>query len=198
MDGLPILAMSVSSTYLLRKIITRHRWANAVLVLLFIILMEFGLVYCSLYADSRQGNMQRKTTVDSLALIEEKHNSLARQAAFLHLLDWRQRDQLPASPVLELLGASTREAVARHFLTDATPLSEGITDFRASLQDEPFFSEFVIAEHHFKHGGRQAAYQHYRRCLSETGSTGEDQLIRTRVHLRLSDLSDQGMGPGAP
>ena len=195
MDGLPILAKSVSSVYLLRKVITRHRWASAVLALLFIILLGYGLAYYSLYADLRQENTEPKTAVDSLTVSERKHANLARQAAFLQLLDWWQRDQLPASPVLEMLGASTREAVARHFLTDATPLASRIAKLRAGLKDEPFFAEFVIAEHYFKYGDRKTAYQHYKNCLSETVGAAEDQLIRARVHLRLSDLSDQGANP---
>lgn len=198
MDGQPILAKSVSSVYLLRKVLARHRWASAVLVLLGIILLAYGLVCHSLYADLRQANTAGQTATESLALIEQKHTGLARQAAFLHLLDWWQRDQLPPSPALDMLGTSTREGIARHFLTDVTPLADRILDFKARLQDERFFTEFVIGEYHFKYGDQQAAYQHYRNCLSETADTAEDELIRARIHLRLSDLIDQGMRLGGP
>jgi len=197
MDGLPILARSVNSLYLLRKIVTRHRWASAVLALLCIILIAYGLVCYALYADLRQENLARTTAMESLTLIDQKYTGLARQAALLHMVDWWQRDQLPASPVLEMMGTSTREGIARRFLTDMAPLADKINDLKARLKEDPFFWEFVIAEHYFKQGDRTAARQHYSNCLSETADTTEDQLIRARVHLRLSDLAGQRMSPNA-
>ena len=190
MQGLPILARSVSSLYLMRKVVLRHRLTSAVILLLLVILLEFGFVYFHVYTSLCKETTQRLTTVDSLNSTNRDYHNLARQVAFVHLLDWWHRDQLPA-PEITQLGPSTREGIARRFLADPTPLLKKIPELRAKLADEPFFAEFVIAESYMKINNPQKAYQSYRACLNQALPSERDPLIKTRIHLRVADLAQR-------
>ena len=189
LEGLPIVARSVSSLYLLRKVIVKHRYTSTVVALLLVILSSFLVVSFYLQGLLRTARADRTTAVNSLTMIDRDYSSLARQASFLHVLDLWHRGELPQAEVPETLGRGTRESRARRFLLDPAPLAQKMDKFRRDLSTDSLFAQFVIAEHFLRDGHPEEARKFYQGALSASLDPGENSLIRMRINLQLYDLS---------
>jgi hypothetical protein len=158
LDGLPIVAKSVSSLYLLRKIIGRHRYVSTVVALLIIIIFGFSCVYYYLYNALRQSNMKLQETRQSLDDQTELFINLSQQAImFVYFLqDWHNGHVEQARFAAQCFGRGTREADATRFLLDERELSEKVTEYKQKWQEsEPAFVMFIIAEQYLKNGRRK-------------------------------------------
>jgi serine/threonine protein kinase len=198
LEGLPIVAKSVSSLYLLRKVIARHRYTSAIVGLLVVIVSGFFTVYFHLAWRLHTEQTVRREAVTSLAATEGDYVGLSRQAAFLYLLDLWHRDQMPPAESIAVLDGQRREGIARRFLLDPAPLAQKMDKFKMELKDEPFFAQFVIAEHLLKNGNAKEAQQKYRDCMSMAMDPGKDQLIKMRISLRAYDLSREDVETRVP
>ena len=71
-------------------------------------------------------------------------------------------------------------------------MSDKIAEFRrSSAESEPFFTEFVIAEHHLKDGNSDDAVRIYRSCLSNDLMSEKDRWIAMLIKSRLYELADE-------
>ncbi|MCU0917534.1 MAG: protein kinase [Planctomycetes bacterium] len=192
LEGLPIIAKSVSSLYLLRKIMRRHRYTSTVVGLLLATLSSFLVV--SFYL-SRQLLAAQRNGTDALEKLEgkkEEYRYLAEELIFLHKLDreldqWHQGQSRPTS--LPAVGNETKEDRALRFLREEVPLEQKRDRFRQQLETEPGFAEFVIAEHLLRDGRPEEARQSYEQARSYPVGPGGISAIKMRINLQLDKLS---------
>lgn len=195
LKGLPIVARSDSSLYLLRKVLAKHRYTSTVAALLLVIILGFSYLSFQLSIGLRQSNKKLQETVQSLNKEAEEYMKLAQQAAIVRFLQaWHQGDLGYAQSIARFYGRGTREDRAARFLSDRMPLSE----FRTKLQQsEPCFLEFIIAEYYFKNGNQTEAIKAYRKCLSYRDDLKEDEWIGIRAGSRLYELTGESRNASA-
>ena len=199
LKGLPIVARSANSLYLLRKLIARHRYTSTVVALLVVIVFGFSCVSYHLYRGISKSNLKLQKTVTAFKRERSDYLFLAQQVAFTHLLDsWQQGQEQEAHAVSKYFSEGTREAEASEFLSDPRPLSDKVRDFRQKMEaQEPFFVEFVIAEHYVKDGNISDARKAYQKCLTTVSVPGKNELLKMRVNLELYQLHNK-KGQGNP
>jgi serine/threonine protein kinase len=193
LTGRPIRLKSVSTLYLLRKIIAKHRYASTVVALVLVIILGFSCVYYYLYTGLRASNAELKVSHQSLNEETKKYVALANQVGISRFLQTWHNDHLDqAQFIAQFFDSGTREAEAAIFLLDPRPLAEKVAEFRQKLEkDERYFAEFVIAEHHLKDGNREEAGRAYRECLSNAIEFKKDEWLTTQVKSRLYELSKE-------
>ena len=157
--GMPVLARSTSSLYLLHKIVARHRYTSAVAGLLVVIVL--GLLGFSLQLSVRLQRTNRELRRQKELYVGQTagFTRYAQMAILERFLDaWHRGDRQSASVLGRAFAAGTREALAVRFIEDERPLDDKISEFRQQLQvDEPCFLEFILAEHDLRNGqGRPA------------------------------------------
>ena len=193
LTGMPVLARSDSSFYLLRKLLARHRYTSTVAALLLVITV--GFVAFSLQLSLRLRRVNRE-------LIEQNAQSLERAADFTYLAEtavlgrfleaWHKGDRASATWFATSFIEGTPEAVAVRFLLDERPLSGKIDELRKKLQvSEPGFMEFIIAEHCLKDGDKLQAMAFYRACLSHPDLEQKDTWRAVWVKRRLYELTSE-------
>jgi len=173
LDGLPIVAKSVSSIYLLRKIVSRHRYTASVVGLLLAITISFSCVSFQLYRLSERRRTQLEQTERDLGGHTRRNYRIDRRLTFLASLEaWRQNDpKRSAAIALFIADDESNEKQAMKFLLGPSG-AEGEHEFRRRLNDEwPWFADFVVAEKLAKEGRKQQAEELYKRSY---------QLIRQR------------------
>ena len=193
LTGLPISARSDSTIYLLRKIITRHRYASAVVALLLIIVFGFSCFYYQLYTGLREANTTLQSTVQSLNQETSQLAGLSVKVMFTKFLQaWHTDQSLDIREIRNYFIRGTRAGMAASFLSDQRPLTEKTAEFRQKLgKSETCFAEFVIAEHYFKNGSRAEAIKAYRECLSHNADLKKDRWLATQVKSRLYELTNE-------
>jgi hypothetical protein len=198
LGGMPILARSDSSLYLLRKIIARHRYTSTVAALL--VLIVFGFLCFSLQLCVRLRRANRELVQQERLFIGQTED-FAHLAAFAVLGEFLNRwhnGEPSAEQFVAAFAAGTREAIAVRFLADDRPLNEKAAEFKGELQEgEPYFMECMIAEHLLRDGHRQEAIAGYRACLSHPDIMQEDRWLavwaRSRLHELTGDAEDVGL-----
>jgi len=173
LGGLPIVAKSVSSIYLLRKIVSRHRYTASVVGLLLVITVSFSCVSFQLYRLSERRRTQLEQTEQDLGAQTVRNYRVDRRLTFLAGLEaWRQNDpDRTAAIALFIADDESKEKQAMKFLLGPSG-AEGEDEFRRHLDDEwPWFTDFVVAEKYAKEGKKQQAEELYRHSY---------QLIRQR------------------
>jgi serine/threonine protein kinase len=201
LKGMPVLARSASSLYLLRKIIARHKYTSTVAALLVVIVV--GFLGFSLQLSLRLRQTDRE-------LGEQKELSVGQMAQFTRyarfavlgefLNSWHKGDRQSAELFARSFARGSREAVAVQFLRDRRPLGEKVAEFRQRLQGtEPCFTEFIIAEHNLKDGSKPEAVTGYRACLAHRDLEQQDPWLAVWVRSRLHELTagDGSTGPPA-
>jgi len=200
LTGMPVLARSDSSFYLLRKLMAKHRYTSTVAALLLVIIVGFATFSLQLSQRLRQTNRE---------LVRQNELSLERTADFTYLAEaavfgrfleaWHKGDRPSAAWFATPFPKGTRHAVAVQFFLDERPLSDKMNEFRTKLpESEPGFMEFIIAEHCLKDGDRQQATSLYRACLSHQDLEQKDPWRATWVKRRLYELTDGHLGVSLP
>lgn len=197
LDGLPIVAKSVSSLYLLRKIVARHRYTSTVMALLLLIIISFS--YVSLFLLSKAKKAQRHSEDIARQWSDESVSNLnvSRQLNLIAFLDaWGEGESERARLVAGFVGDGSKEKAGAMFLLDPRSLPEKERDFRNGLSDESgWFADFVIGEQHLKNGYKKEALEAYRRShraiqqLPQNGQSIFDRLLIDRIKTRLYDLT---------
>jgi serine/threonine protein kinase len=197
LEGLPIVAKSVSSIYLLRKVISRHRYTSTVVALVLVIVCGFSCTYYHLNTRLRKSNKMLQGTLQSLSIENERYMALAEQVTIASLLDaWHSDRSGAAKLIATYFGEGSREAEASLFLLEKRPLSKKVADFRNKLgPKEAFFAEFIIAEHYLRDGNRAEAEKVYRKCLSISPDARKDEWLNIRIKVRLRELTGEHSRP---
>lgn len=196
LEGLPIIARSVDTLYLLRKFIVRHRAASIIVGLLLVIIVSTSFV--SLYSYSKaQGAVKRlKSQVDEHKIREKVHFTTATQALFIVFLEFWHDERIPrARGTVDFFAQKSRERIACLFLLDPRPLDEKKADFTEKLAGvQPSFWEFTIAEYHLKNKNEPAAIEAYKRCLAGGQGPFElDDWFKNRAKTKLDELLNQNV-----
>jgi serine/threonine protein kinase len=197
LDGFPIVAKSVSSLYLLRKIVARHRYTGTVVGLLLLIVISFSCVSVYLLAGARKARRESENIAGQWREHSEKYLRLSRQLSFMTFLEeWSKGANERAEFVAGFLADGSDEKRGATFLLDPKSLAEKEADFRRGFSDEPgWFADFVIGEQHLKNGYQEEALEAYRRSyqtirqLSQNNQSIFDKLLVRRVKARLYDLT---------
>lgn len=197
LQGRPIRVKSVSTLYLLRKIIARHRYTTTVAALLVLIIFGFAYFSFDLYMTTRKAK-QDKTNTKQWASVEGIKNLMReRQWTFTFFLQaWHQGRTSQAKSISNILAKGCKEQKAAVFLLDPASLAEKETVFRQSLSDEyTWFADYIIGEYHYKNGDRKKALQAYQRSydaiqeLSQSNKLGVDKWLITQVLAKLDELN---------
>jgi len=177
LDGLPIVAKSVSSIYLLRKIVSRHRYTASVVGLLLVITVGFSCVSFQLYRLSERRRTQLEQTESDLGEQAARNYRMDRRLTFLAGLEaWRQNDANGAGAIAQFIAddESKEKRAMKLLLGPSTPGSED--EFRRHLGEEWWwFADFVVAEKNMKEGRREQAeelYKHSYQVLKQRSAPG--------------------------
>jgi len=194
LTGLPIVAKSGSSVYLLRKIISRHRYTSAVAGLLFIIVLGFGYASLDLYRQTKKA-LQKQAEADraSVEIIQDNkelaaaaNNGIRRQAFGWFLLAWHQGRVDEAEGLKNSFPEDSQEFAAVSFLLDEAPLISKEDGFRQTVgKDKSYFANFVVGEYHLKQGDSAEALKAYQQCDLDK----VDSWLGARIKARLGALT---------
>jgi serine/threonine protein kinase len=186
LDGFPIVAKSVSSLYLLRKIVARHRHSSAIVALLLVIIGS-SFVFClRLYGQTQQ--YLRK--VEEQARLDR---AFALQVTLeLFLVKWHSENSFFAPGALWFLRAysGSKEELATRFFLDPKPFDEKKIYFQDKLSaEQPSFWWFVAGEHHLKNDDKAAAIEAFKQCRTMEDESSElDDWYMNRARRRLNEL----------
>jgi tRNA A-37 threonylcarbamoyl transferase component Bud32 len=197
LKGLPISARADSSIYMLRKLLTRHRYTSTVVALLLVIVLSFSYVSFDLYIQAKKAQRQSEATAaemaSSIALAEQTTAQRINFGRFLQEWDARKLNAAKSfQKYFRMVPGYKREHEAFLFWVDPKPLTEKVGEFRQKLgESEPCFAEFVIAEYHLRYGDRDEAIKAYRKSLSHEPDLTKDQWLTIRVKSRLYELTEE-------
>jgi serine/threonine protein kinase len=198
LGGYPIVAKSVSSIYLLRKIVARHRYTSTVVALLTVIVLGFLISYGTLWAQSAMMKREYEERLNEAAVRIKELESLAPLTVLVvyFLPAWHSEDQSQRDWAAKYLTSSrgTREDAAVRFFLDSERSSvEKVAEYRAKWgEKEPLFTEFVIAETFLRDGSYAEAARGYQRvCLLFDSNSREDMLILQMAESRLHKLENE-------
>jgi serine/threonine protein kinase len=194
LQGLPIIARSVNTLYLLRKLITRHRTTSIITGLLLVIIV--GTSFISLYSYSQaRGALQESQLRQDYYKIEAKRSlTFSNQIGFALFLElWHDEKTARAKGFRNHFIEGSRERMAALFLLDTRPLVEKEADFRQKLSgDQPSFCAFVIGECHLKNKNEPEAIAAYRRCLDAGRDLPDsDDWFKKRAKRKLNELLNE-------
>jgi hypothetical protein len=194
--GLPITARSVSSVYLLKKLIVRHRTASAVAALVLVILVStsFISIYAARQAIAASADSRAKGEAFK-ELVEGQQLRVANQVLFMLVLElWHDGKMVRARGYPVHLDDGSPERTAAEFLLDPRPFEEKEAAFREKFSVHlPSLWEFVVGEYHLKNENRPAAIEAYNRCLAIEDDDSElDDWFRNRAMRKLDELIQSG------
>lgn len=197
LQGRPIRVKSISTMYLLRKIISRHRYTTTVAVLLVLIILGFGFFSFNLYCQTQTAQKAQADTKQWASAEAAKKASFTRQMLFTFFLRaWSEGKNSEAKAVAEGLTEGSKEQMAAGFLLSPGSLAEREAGFRQALSDKyAWFADYIVGEYHYKNGDRDKALEVYRRGykairqLIQQGQPGiEKSLFARQLVARLREL----------
>jgi serine/threonine protein kinase len=197
LQGLPIRVKSVSTAYLVRKIISRHRYTSAVVALLLFIVLSFTYISLYLHISARQARQESREIAKQWTESVGDHSVFAGSIAFTYFLQWWHEGHTGmAEWTASHLPARSKEKRAAVFLLDPAPLTQKEAGFREALSGEAgWFAEFIVGEQHRARGNPQEAVQAYQRSY-ETLKQGSlesmsrsDQWLARNVAANLYELA---------
>lgn len=197
LDGRPIRVKCVSTTYLLRKIIARHRYTSTVAALLLLIIVAFAYVSFDLYISARKARRQAEEKAGSLSEQIARTNEVTRLFTFRDFLEnWRLNFDKKAVSALSFMSKGSKEQKAAMFLFDPHPVATKADSFREAFPKEyAWFAEFIIAENHLRNGDRNKALEAYKRSYEAIpqGSQGNtpsvDNWLFGQIRSRLKEFN---------
>lgn len=202
LNGLPIAARSDSAIYVLRKLITKHRYTSSIVALLIVIVLGFSVTSFNLLLTARKAQQKAETSARTLANERDRYRALAQQTTFTFFLQvWTEgRDEKAkglAGLFANLFAGESKERTAALFMVDQRPLTEKQEAFRGKLSDEyPWFVEFIIGEHYLKAGDRGNALKAYEQAAEilkdvDTGKPQPDTWLVSHIQTRIKELTKQ-------
>ncbi|NIP28159.1 MAG: protein kinase [Phycisphaerae bacterium] len=203
LHGRPIRVRSVSTMYVLRKIMARHRYTTTVVVLLLLIILGFAYFSFNLYITTIRAERGRDDTKQWAYLEAASTLRRNRQTLFTAFLgEWQQGRDSEAKAIAKILYnlfRDSKEKQAAQFLLNPSPLAEKESDFRRALTEEyAWLADFIVGEYHYREGSRKEALEAYQRSYGAIKQMPEDSRQRVGVWLvrqlmaRLGDLDNVG------
>ena len=205
LQGRPIRVKSISTMYLMRKIISRHRYTTTVVALLLLIMLGFGYFSFDSYLTAKEAQKESEATMGQFRAEAARNLAFTRQMLLtVFLRAWHEGKNSEAKAVADGLYEDSKEKRAAEFLLSPASLAEKEADFRRALSDKyTWFADFIVGEYHYKNGDRKDALDAYRRCykaiqqLIQHGQSGIDKSIFARqliARLRELDAADKPAG----
>jgi serine/threonine protein kinase len=192
-NGRPIRVRSISTLYLVRKIIARHKFTSAVAALLLLIILGFAYVCFYLLIRTRKAQQETKATANQLSMQVARNEGLNRLFAFTYFLEaWRKNRNTQI--VMRFMSQNSKEYKAAVFLSDSRPVAEKENDFRQVFSNEQnWFAEFIIGENLLKNGKRREAHEAFKRSRIaaqqlDTEKIGSDGLLIGQMATRLNEF----------
>jgi serine/threonine protein kinase len=198
LQGLPISAKADSSIYILRKLLSRHRYATAVAGLVLLIILGFSFFSFDRYIVAKKALKKSEATSQRLAAESAKYIRVAQGAYLTFFLQaWYERDAYWARECADYImgDRKSKEAKVVRFLLGPKPLAEKEPQFRKDLAKSLYLAEFVIGEHHLKDGNRKDALQAYRNSkqaiieFNQCGQGKANEWVSRKVRDRLNELT---------
>ncbi len=162
-QGLPIVAKSVSSLYLLKKVITRHRYTSSVACLLAVIILSFGAISYQLYQDKRVALVKMTDMKDQFQGEALKAFKTSREMTFARFLEaWQNRDPQWTHIYAGAFTAGTFEGKFVRFLLDPNEPENKTNKYFSQLsQTDQWLKELIIAEDYLSRDKRTQAQKHF-------------------------------------
>jgi len=195
LEGRPIRVKSISTMYLLRKIISRHRYTSTVVALLVVIVIGFAWASFELLKRSDKALHAREKDLKNMLAVEGRNQKVIREMTFASFLRaWHVDWDNGVSWTVTHMTDGSREKKATAFLLDPRPPSEKEAGLRESLsRDHPAFADMVLGENYLKNGDLDKAHQAYKngfeaiRRVKKT-SRGRDNWLENFIMTRLYEL----------
>lgn len=176
----PISVRSISTLYLMRKVIARHRYVAAIVGLLLVIILSFSFISFDLYLTARAAQRDAE--------------GITKQ--------WSER-------VAQLEAERHMELTAAMFLRSPKPLKDKEAEFRQRLGvEQAWFADYVVGEHYLNDGNKEQALNAYRNsydALQKMRSNNQfvEEGFVNRVESRLYELTrteakPEGVSAGQP
>jgi hypothetical protein len=181
MNGRPIRVRSISTMYLVRKIITRHRYTSTVAALLLLIILAFAYVSFDLYLQAKKAQRESEAIAAEWAKAADSNLGLARELAFSFFLQYLEQGRSDlASWTRVFLTGGSKEKKGANFLLNPAALAEKEKDFRQSIPKQyEWFADFVIGEHYLRDGNKTEALKAYKRSFEAVRQQYKDGLLGT-------------------
>jgi len=171
LEGRPIRVKSISSLYVLRKIMARHRYTTTVVALLVAIVLGFGAISFELLKKSQKQGREKEAITANLR--REAKESAQRYSVITPLLftrflqAWRDDRTVDAQWMGRYFGHESKDSSewkAAFFLLSGPPTPEKEQTFKNAFAPEhAWFPQFIIGEHYFKAGNKTKAFDAYHR-----------------------------------
>jgi len=196
LQGRPIRVRSISTVYLLRKIISQHRYASAVMGLLLLIVLSFSYVSFDLYVTAKKAQKESEVIAQQWADEAARIFTLSRQFSFTRFLQaWYDGRTKEAKWTASFLAKGSKEQKGAMFLLDPKPLIEKEADFhRVFSGKSAWFADFIIGENLLKNGNKKEAFAAYQRScqgiqqLPQGEKSDFDKFVDGKVKARLYEL----------
>lgn len=193
-------ARPISTVYLLKRLITKHLYASAVIGLVALILLSASYISFDLFLAARKAKNESDHIAKQWALQAKDNLSVTRQMAFTVFLDaWHQRQMNDAVRTAAFLTKGSKESIAAAFLlsTEENFSEETSQAFRDDIPgNNGWFEDFVIGEYHLYNNHYSQALLYYNKSydtllqLSKDGSGNIDQWLLTRIAARVDQLKE--------
>jgi len=204
LEGRPIRVKSISTLYLLRKIITRHRYTSSVAALLLLIIIGFAYTCFDLYVTAEKARKDLVVSAARLSAQTEARNALTKSVVFTCFLNaWVQDNPVLARVVFGFLSEGSREQQAARFLANPDSVAEKALGFRQDLSGKDgWFAEFIIGENYLKQGDHLEALAAFKRSHEAIRQLQRDQarvdnVLAARVKQRLDELAADNQASAA-
>jgi serine/threonine protein kinase len=169
----PINVRAISTLYLMRKVIARHRYVAAVIGLLLVIIFSFSFVSLNLFLSARKSQRDAEAIAKQwskkaadLDAARRESLSVAAPLNFTNILELLREGRLAEAEYRSRVFArGSKELIAATFLVSPQPLKDKEAEFRRLLgEKQAGFADFIIGEHHLKDGNKQQALNAYKIC----------------------------------
>jgi serine/threonine protein kinase len=215
--GRPISVRSISTLYLIRKVIARHRYVAAVVGLLLVIIFSFSFISFDQYLTARAAqkdaeaiSKQWAKRATELEVEKDRYNKQLIPMRFTLFLELVHEDRISrAEYESRIFPNGSRELTAARFLVGPQPLKDKEVEFRRRIGEEQgWFADFIIGEHYLKDGDKKQALIAYRDSLKTLRKMQADNkpvetwlanIVQARIYeLTTTDEKPERFSAGEP
>lgn len=199
LNGSPIQIKSVSTLYLIRKIMSKHRYVSMVVVLLLVIILSFVSISIRLLISTRKAEQKSQTIGDRYQAAAIDHSVFSNSIAFTYFLEFlHEGNTAMLNWAAEFLPQGSKERRAARFLLSSEPFAEKDLKYKKASTDDPaWFTSFIWGEFYRREGNHSEAIRAYQmsyRALRQTPTaamTKSDQWLARNVAAHLYDLTGE-------
>lgn len=196
---LPIVAKSVSSLYLLKKVVLRHRYSAAVVGLVALILISSVSISAFAYYQRRLVTKENQGLRESLSATNDRYAYFSKELWLLTLLQgWDAKNPSRPLNTLQFVNEKCKERTAIEFLLDPNDPAIKQAGLHLNLTDAPaWFEDFLIGEDYYHRGDLSRALSVYQQSYHKVNliadqqgeALGSDRFLLSHLKGRLYDLA---------